>query len=87
MRLSSLLPSLSLGVAVAAFGLAGGLSLRAGVEPLYSVVRGMIAFGAVLLVARWSAAVLDSLSPAPTEEEPFAPGRDQSADSSPSSRR
>ena len=62
MQVSSVLAGVCLGVAVAAFGLTGGLSLQAGVEPLYAVLRGIFAFTAVLISARWVAALLDSLS-------------------------
>jgi len=48
----------ALGVGLGAFGLTGALSLRAGVEPLYAVVRSIAAFLAVVWLARWSAAVL-----------------------------
>ena len=64
MQVSEVLSRVALGVATGAFGLAGALSLRAEVEPLYAVVRGIIAFAAVLWLARFSAGLLDALGTA-----------------------
>jgi hypothetical protein len=50
-------------VALAAFALTGALSLRAQVEPLYAVLRGIGAFAAILCVARWTASILDLVGP------------------------
>lgn len=60
---SKALSGASLVVALAAFALTGALSLRAQVEPLYAVLRGIGAFTGVLCLARWSAAALDSIAP------------------------
>ena len=63
MPLSRCLSGVILTVAMGALGLTGALSLRAEVEPLYAVLRGILAFMAVLAVGRWSATALDSLGP------------------------
>jgi len=75
-KASTILSGFSLGVAIGACGLAGALSLRAGVEPLYAVIRGIAAFGAVLCAARWSAGVLDSLAAATSDHDEALPGLD-----------
>lgn len=74
MKASTVLSGFSLGIAIGACGLAGALSLRAGVEPLYAVVRGIAAFGAVLFAARWSAGLLDSVAAAARDHEGVVPG-------------
>ena len=76
MKVSTALSGLSLGLAIGACGLAGALSLRSGVEPLYAVVRGIAAFGAVLCAARWSAGLLDSLAAPASDHDEALPGRD-----------
>ena len=64
MQMNEVLSRVALGVATGAFGLAGALSLQAGVEPLYAVVRGIVAFAAVLWLARFSLGLLDALGTA-----------------------
>ena len=76
MKVSTALSGLSLGLAIGACGLAGALSLRSGVEPLYAVVRGIAAFGVVLCAARWSAGVLDSLAAAASDHDGALSGLD-----------
>ena len=76
MKVSTVLSGFSLGLAIAACGLAGALSLRSGVEPLYAVVRGIAAFGVVLCAARWSAGLLDSLAAPASDHDEALPGRD-----------
>lgn len=87
MQVNEVLSRMALGVATGAFGLAGALSLRAGVEPLYAVVRGIVAFVAVLWLARFSVGLLDTLGTAgaspgppsgagPTEQD-VKPGGDR----------
>jgi len=73
-KASTVLSGFSLGIAIGACGLAGALSLRAGVEPLYAVVRGIAAFGAVLFAARWSAGLLDSVAATASDHEGAVPG-------------
>lgn len=75
-KASTVLSGVSLGIAISACGLAGALSLRAGVEPLYAVIRGIAAFGAVLFAARWSAGVLDCLAGAAGDRDEVSPGLD-----------
>ena len=74
--MSDIVARAALGVALGAFGVTGALSLRAQVEPLYAVVRGIVAFVGVLWAARWSANALDALaapgSAAGTREQPGA---------------
>jgi len=60
---SKALSGASLVVALAAFALTGALSLRAQVEPLYAVLRGVGAFAGILCAARWSASILDLVGP------------------------
>lgn len=60
MLMDRVVPGVTLAAAVAAFGLAAGLSLRVGVEPLYAVLRGIAGFAAVLWIARLSAGALTS---------------------------
>ncbi len=67
MKMSKALSGVSLLVALSAFGLAGVLSLRVQVEPLYAVLRSIGAFLGVLVVTRWFISVLDSL---PTDHRP-----------------
>jgi hypothetical protein len=58
MKMSNVVSGVTLGVGVGAFGCTGALSLRAGVEPFYAVVRSIIAFMAVIWLARWTAGLL-----------------------------
>ena len=46
-------------MAVAAFGVTTALSLSVGVEPLYTVLRAILASLAVLWAARWTAGILN----------------------------
>jgi len=68
MKLSSVVSGVTLGVSVGAFGLTGALSLRAGVEPLYAVVRGILVFLGVVWLARLAANALDLLGPIDDED-------------------
>jgi len=58
MRLSNVVSGVTLGAGVGAFGFTGALSLRAGVEPLYAVIRSIVAFTLVVWLARWTAGLL-----------------------------
>ena len=69
MKISDLVSGVSLAVGVTAFGLTGALSLRAGVEPLYAVARGIAAFVAVIWVARAAANALDALGPVGDDQQ------------------
>ena len=69
MKLSNLVSGATLAVGVAAFGLTGALSLRAGVEPLYAVARAIAAFVAVIWVARAVANALDVLGPVGDDQQ------------------
>jgi len=64
MTVGTVVSGAALVVALIAFALTGALSLRARVEPLWAMVRAIVAFLAVLWIARWSAGVLDALGPA-----------------------
>jgi hypothetical protein len=66
--MSDVLSGVTLAAALGAFALTAMVSLRARVEPLYVVVRGIFAFLAVLVLARWSAGALDSLGPIVSED-------------------
>jgi len=46
---------------LAAFALAGALSMRAQVEPLYVVLRSIAAFLGVMWLARWSGGVVEAV--------------------------
>jgi hypothetical protein len=75
MDASKALSGISLAVALIAFGLTGALAIRARVEPLYAVLRSIVAFVGVLCLARWSTSVVESLgSPRP----PSPPDQDGS---------
>ena len=77
MKLSNVVSGLTLAVSVGAFGLTGALSLRAGVQPLYAVIRGIAAFIAVIWLARTAASALDVLGPVPEEDDPLGLVRDR----------
>ena len=79
MKISDLVSGAALAVGVTAFGLTGALSLRAGVEPLYAVARGIAAFVAVVWVARAAANALDVLGPVADEQDAISPKRDRPA--------
>jgi len=76
MKLSSLVSGVTLGVSVGAFGLTGALSLRAGVEPLYAVIRAIIAFVAVIWLARAAANALDLLGPVVPRDDGYVGSAD-----------
>jgi hypothetical protein len=70
------LAGLSLAVALTAFGMTGMLAIRARVEPLYAVLRSIVAFVGVLCLARWSTSVVESLG---SGRPPSRPDRDGSS--------
>jgi len=78
-KLSNLVSGATLAVGVVAFGLTGALSLRAGVEPLYAVGRGIAAFVAVIWTARAAANALDVLGPVVDDQDAIRPERDRPA--------
>ena len=61
MILSDALAELAATSALLAFAVAGGLSLLAGVEPLYAVLRGIGASAAVFAFMRWVAGLFAAL--------------------------
>jgi hypothetical protein len=74
MKLRDVISGVTLVVGVGAFGLTEALSLRAGVEPLYAVIRAIVAFTAVVWLARWSANALDGFGLADQSDEGFEIG-------------
>ncbi len=77
MALDVLLEEISRRAALGAFALAGGLSLLAGVEPLYAVMRGIGAFLAVLLVCRWLTGLCEVLTQEMDDDQEQARGRSE----------
>ncbi len=75
MPLAVLIDEIAGRAALAAFALAGGLSLAAGVEPLYAVVRGIAAFLGVLIVCRWLAGLCQVLTQEIGDDQEQARGR------------
>lgn len=76
--MSALLTELANLVAVSAFALAGTLSLLAGVEPLYVVLRGIAAFLGTLFLCRWVVGLLEAWAPpwgpSPRDEDTASSG-------------
>jgi hypothetical protein len=71
MKLSNVVSGITLVVGVGAFGITEALSLRAGVEPLYAVIRAIIAFTAIVWLARWSANALGAFGLVDQEDDGF----------------
>jgi len=61
MSFGELIERASVFAGLAAFALAGGLSVWAQVEPLYVVLRSIAAFLGVMWLARWGGSVVDAL--------------------------
>lgn len=74
MKLHDVISGVTLAVGVGAFGLTEALSLRAGVEPLYAVIRAIVVFTAVIWLARWSATALGAVGLADQSDEGFEIG-------------